>query len=425
MTRGRRRKRNRTSRKSTDENDHSHTGQGEEIATPPAQCTSPRRGTDMNSSDHLQTEESGIGNDIYYAASAVSPNANHEVQRVPLFPVDCIAEPVANAAQRLEDQESEDPDKQDLFLQCLTPVWHRDIRVFTMQKEEYSDEANFPSFLKANQYSETLVQSQDDFSPDFEVSDEDDEYSHLQNPTKTPIISKDFLRVLPHCPIIHWASQMKNYPKFCFCPCSNSSQPWRGKKKIFINGNHGCKATAMTPQELLRHLKNEGDSTHTAISIYLETLNSFSRGHSGKNPGVNSKKKLDSDEKEKEEEKREEEEEEVAAKKNPDSDDEEKEEEEREEEEEEVAAKKKRDSDEEGKEKEERDQEEGEVAATLDSNDVSCEQVDTYACDHAKQGIETQFALDNHTDSVLEGMDGCESANNEPDDIEKDDTDVT
>ncbi len=44
MTRGRSRKRSRTSRKSTDENDHSQSGQGEEIATPPARCTSPRRG---------------------------------------------------------------------------------------------------------------------------------------------------------------------------------------------------------------------------------------------------------------------------------------------------------------------------------------------------------------------------------------------
>ncbi len=88
-----------------------------------------------------------------------------------------------------------------------------------------------------------------------------------------------------------------------------------GKKNIFINDDHGCKATAMTPQELLRHLKNEGESTHTAISIYLETLNSFSQGHAGQNPGVNSKKKPDSDEKEKEKEEREEEEEDVAAKK--------------------------------------------------------------------------------------------------------------
>ncbi len=97
-----------------------------------------------------------------------------------------------------------------------------------------------------------------------------------------------------------------------------------GKKNIFINDDHGCKATAMTPQGLLRHLKNEGDSTHTAIFIYLETLNSFSRAHARQDPGVNSKKKPDSDKKEKEEEEREEEEEEVAAKKEPDSDEEEK-----------------------------------------------------------------------------------------------------
>ncbi len=87
----------------------------------------------MNPSNPLQTEKSGIGNDIYYAASAVSPNANHQVQRVPLFIVDCIAKPVPNAAQTLQDQQFEDPESQELFLQCLTPVWHRDIRVFARQ----------------------------------------------------------------------------------------------------------------------------------------------------------------------------------------------------------------------------------------------------------------------------------------------------
>ncbi len=90
----------------------------------------------------------------------------------------------------------------------------------------------------------------------------------------------------------------------------------------------------MTPQELLRHLKNESDSTHTAISIYLETLNSFSRCHVRQDPGVNSKKKPDSAEEEKEEE---------------------------------------------------REEEEEEVAAALDNNDISREQVDTHACDHSKQ----------------------------------------
>ncbi len=95
-----------------------------------------------------------------------------------------------------------------------------------------------------------------------------------------------------------------------------------GKQNILVNDDHGCKATAMTPQELLRHLKNEGDSTYTAIPIYLEILNSFSQGHARQNPGVNSKKKPDSDEEEREEEEREEEEEEIAAKKKPDSDEE-------------------------------------------------------------------------------------------------------
>ncbi len=117
-----------------------------------------------------------------------------------------------------------------------------------------------------------------------------------------------------------------------------SFQTTEGKKIIFIDDDHGCKATAMTPQELLKHLTNQGDYTHTVISIYLQTLNSFSQGHVRQDPGVNSKKKTDSDEEEKEEE---------------------------------------------------REEEDEEVAATLDNNDVSHEQVDTYACDHSKQGLET------------------------------------
>jgi hypothetical protein len=84
----------------------------------------------MKSSDPLQTEESGIGNDIYYAAPAVSPNANHQVRRVSLFTVDRSAKPVPNAAQTLEDQQFEDPESQQQFIQCLTPIWHRDICVF-------------------------------------------------------------------------------------------------------------------------------------------------------------------------------------------------------------------------------------------------------------------------------------------------------
>jgi hypothetical protein len=63
----------------------------------------------------------------------------------------------------------------------------------------------------------------------------------------------------------------------------------------------------MTPQELLNYLMNQGDSTHTASSIYLQTLNAFSHGHVKQDPGVKSKKKPDSDEEEKKEEEREEE----------------------------------------------------------------------------------------------------------------------
>jgi hypothetical protein len=143
-----------------------------------------------------------------------------------LFNAHHTAKPVPNAAQTLEDQQFEDPESQELFLQCLTPVWHRDICVFARRLEEYSNEAHLSAVKTAIKYSETLLQSQDDEVPDYEGEDEEDDYSCLQNPTKTPIISKDFLRALPHCPIIHWASQMCNNPQLCFCP------PLKNKKKL-------------------------------------------------------------------------------------------------------------------------------------------------------------------------------------------------
>jgi hypothetical protein len=55
-------------------------------------------------------------------------------------------------------------------------------------------------------------------------------------------------------------------------------------------------------------LRNEGDATHTAIFIYLETLNNFSQGNVRQDPFVNSKKKPRSEEEEKEKEEQEEEE---------------------------------------------------------------------------------------------------------------------
>ncbi len=124
ITRGRSRKKNCGSSKSTDENDHSQTGQGEEIATPPARCTSPRRGkpeefTEMNPSNPLQVQPE-IGNDYYNAATAVSPNAHHQDKKSSLFSIDCVAEPVPNAAQTLEDQHFEDQGSQQPFFNCLT-----------------------------------------------------------------------------------------------------------------------------------------------------------------------------------------------------------------------------------------------------------------------------------------------------------------
>ncbi len=62
-------------------------------------------------------------------------------------------------------------------------------------------------------------------------------------------------------------------------------------------------------------------------------------------------------------------------------------------------------------EKEEEEQEEEEVATASYGNDVSHEHVDMNACDHSKQGLESQIASETHNDpeSEVTDADGCES----------------
>jgi hypothetical protein len=83
----------------------------------------------MNPGKPLQTEEPGIGNDSFYAASVVSPNPNHQDKTSSLFTIDRIAKPLPNAAQTLEDQQFEDPESQQEYLDCIAQVWHREIRL--------------------------------------------------------------------------------------------------------------------------------------------------------------------------------------------------------------------------------------------------------------------------------------------------------
>jgi hypothetical protein len=113
----------------------------------------------MNPSNPLLTEEPGIGNDSFYTASAVSPNANHQDKTSSLFTIDRVGEPVPKAAQTLENQQFEDPESQQQYIDCITQVWHKEIRLSARQLEDYSGGAHLSAVLAAIQYSETLLQS--------------------------------------------------------------------------------------------------------------------------------------------------------------------------------------------------------------------------------------------------------------------------
>ena len=86
----------------------------------------------MNPSNPLQSEEPGIGNDSFYAASAVSPNANHQDKTSSLFTIDRVAKPLPNAAQTLEDPHFEEPENQQPFFDCILHRFGTNIYVFML-----------------------------------------------------------------------------------------------------------------------------------------------------------------------------------------------------------------------------------------------------------------------------------------------------
>ncbi len=109
-----------------------------------------------------------------------------------MFAIDCIAKPLSNAAQTLEDPHFDEPESQQPSFDCITQVWHQHIRLYARQLEGYSDEAHDSTVIAAMQYSEKIHET-DECSPDFEGED-DDSFSLHQNPTKAPIISKKILQ---------------------------------------------------------------------------------------------------------------------------------------------------------------------------------------------------------------------------------------
>jgi hypothetical protein len=142
--------------------------------------------------------------------------------------------------------------------------------------EDYSNEAHLSAIAAAIEFSKTLEGINSQF--DHDKSDSDNDYGHVQNPTKAKIVSNNFLKVLPECPTIHWPTQMFNDPLLGFCSCSTNTKPWRGKTKVSIHPDHVCKSKNMTPNQLMSYLKDKGDSTHKAILVYLQEFSSFQQG---------------------------------------------------------------------------------------------------------------------------------------------------
>ncbi len=73
-----------------------------------------------------------------------------------------------------------------------------------------------------------------------------------------------------------------------------------------------------------------------------------------------------------------------------------------------VNSKTKPDSEEKDKEEEEEEEEEEELATALDSKEVSHVHIGMDACDHSKQGLESEIPPETQNDPESEVTDGCD-----------------
>ncbi len=103
-------------------------------------------------------------------------------------------------------------------MDCLLPIWHKEIFIPVRLLEDYSDEALQSTIAVAIESWKTHHEQEEQF--DHDSSESEDDYEWIMNPTKVKIVSNNFLQALPECPPIHRPSQTLNDPKICFCPCS-------------------------------------------------------------------------------------------------------------------------------------------------------------------------------------------------------------
>jgi hypothetical protein len=110
----------------------------------------------------------------------------------------------------LQEQHIEKQKNSQLYFECLIPIWHKDIFIPERQSEDYSNEAHLSAIAAAIAFSKTLQETESQL--DYDSSDSDNNYGHVQNPTKAMIVSNNFLITPSKCPTIHWPSQMFNDP---------------------------------------------------------------------------------------------------------------------------------------------------------------------------------------------------------------------
>jgi hypothetical protein len=86
-------------------------------------------------------------------------------------------------------------------MECLLPIWYKEISISVRLVEDYSDEAHQYAIAFAIEFSKTHQEQEEHF--DHLGSESEDDYEKIMNPTKIKIVSNDFLQALPECPPIH------------------------------------------------------------------------------------------------------------------------------------------------------------------------------------------------------------------------------
>jgi hypothetical protein len=84
-------------------------------------------------------------------------------------------------------------EEQQLYMECLLPIWEKEILISVRLLKDYSNEAHQSAIAFAIEFSKTHQEQEEQFDQ-LGSESEDDDYGEIINPTKIKTFSNNFYK---------------------------------------------------------------------------------------------------------------------------------------------------------------------------------------------------------------------------------------